>query len=671
MSSSLVKQTLLGILFLILPGCSDEPLNNPHPPEVDDDIVYYSFFDVSPQHFDPAVSYSALEAVFLDQIYDAPLAYHFLKRPYELIPAAAVGLPGVEYLGKDKKPVDASSEQIAYTRYTIHLRSDLQYQPHPAFAKDDQGESLYVFESADEGKQYKSPADFPKKDSRQAVAKDFVYQIKRLADPKNKSPMLNFMGRYIVGMDDFTQRLRDIEREGWLNMDDYEMEGLEVIDDQTYSILVYGQYPQFVYWLAMHFFTAVPLEVDRFYQNPGFKEKNLTLDWYPVGTGAFMVTENDPNNVIVLEQNPNFYEAYYPSEGNEGDRERGYLDDAGKRVPFIDKAVYRLEKEPLPYWSKFVQGYYDRSGEGHANTHHFFDQAFILGEDGVELTEVFQEQGFTIAEDLAPTINYYGFNMHDPVVGGYTEEARKLRQALSIAYDQEEYINIFYKGTAIPAQGPIPPGIPGYIEGREGINPYIYDWVDGKPKRKSIEYAKQLLAEAGYPNGRDRDTGEPLKLFLDVQEQAIKKAHMDWMRRNLERLGVQIEFRLADFNRTLEKNRKGNTQIFSSGWRADYPDPENFLLLLYGPEGNIKCQCDGTNDANYENPEFDQKFVEDAAQWPAGSESRDKLVAELVDMVRREAVWMSGYHQVEAYTLITLGYLIPSGTVLKVEIYGI
>ena len=59
------------------------------------------------------------------------------------------------------------------------------------------------------------------------------------------------------------------------------------------------------------------------------------------------------------------------------------------------------------------------------------------------------------------------------------ERARKLRQAIAIAVDFEEYISIFANGRGIPAQSPIPPGIFGYREGEEGINRYVYDWVDG------------------------------------------------------------------------------------------------------------------------------------------------------------------------------------------------
>ena len=133
----------------------------------------------------------------------------------------------------------------------------------------------------------------------------------------------------------------------------------------------------------------------------------------------------------------------------------------------------------------------------------------------------------------------------------------------------------------MPAQSPLPPGIFGYREGREGINRYVYDWVDGAPRRKPIEYARKLLAEAGYPNGRDAKTGEPLLINLDTTATGVgSKSRLDWYTRQFENLGVQLVVRSTDYNRFQDKLRKGNVQLYFLGWNADYPDPENFLFLV-------------------------------------------------------------------------------------------
>src|SRR4029453_9226377 len=169
-------------------------------------------------------------------------------------------------------------------------------------------------------------------------------------------------------------------------------------------------------------------------------------------------------------------------------------------MPFIDRVVFSLEKETIPYWNKFLQGYYDASGI----TSDTFDQVIrVTGSGDAQLTPAMEKQGIRLQTSVATSIMYMGFNMLDPVVGGDSERARKLRQAISIAIDQEEFISIFLNGRGIAAQAPRPPGIFGYEGGEPGIDRYVYGWADGEPRRKSIEDAKRLLAEAGYPMGID------------------------------------------------------------------------------------------------------------------------------------------------------------------------
>ncbi|MFK7974983.1 MAG: ABC transporter substrate-binding protein [Halioglobus sp.] len=642
------------IALATLASCGQPPWNNPHPPAPDNQVTYQSMITPTPpKHLDPAVSYASDESLFIMQIYEPPMSYHFLKRPYELIPGALESFPDVQYLDEkqtllavdDQSMEDAAD--IAFTRYTLTLRDDLHYQPHPAFAKNEAGEPLYVFATAKEAAAYHSIPDFPEVGDRPVEAADYAYAIRRLADPDNGSPMLGLMSQYIVGMKSFAEEVADLPRDRWVDLREYAFDGLQVVDERTLQITIKGRYPQFVYWLAMPFFSPIAPEVDRFYHNPGFDRRNLTLDWWPVGSGPFQMVKNDPNSEIVLERNPNYRKDFYPTEGAPGDAEAGLLDDAGKPIPFIDRAVFRLEKESLSLWTKFLQGYYDRSGEVHGHTTGVYDRAFVVGPDGVEMSEDLVDHGITMSPDVKPGLYYYGFNMRDPVVGGYTPEKRALRQALQIAFNTEEYLNIFYKGNGIAAQTLIPPGIPGHLEGEAGINPYVYDWVDGEPKRKSTEYARQLMVKAGYPNGRDARTGEPLKIFLDVQSQAISNTSMNWIDRAFSKIGVQVEFRPADWNRTREKLLTGNTQIYSHGWLADYPDPENFLFLLFGPESPLECECDGANNSNYANPEFDALFKQ-MRVLPPGPK-RAALVAQMVELYRADAVWLNAFYPKEIF----------------------
>jgi ABC-type transport system substrate-binding protein len=242
---------------------------------------------------------------------------------------------------------------------------------------------------------------------------------------------------------------------------------------------------------------------------------------------------------------------------------------------------------------------------------------------------------------VAASIYYMGFNMRDPVVGGYTENARKLRRAISIAVNYEEFISIFANGRGIPAQGPLPPGIYGYEEGEAGVNPYVYDWDEGKLQRKDIATAKQLLAEAGYPDGRDAKTGKPLIVHLDVTGGGPDdKARFDWLRKQFAKIDIQLDIRATDYNRFQEKMRKGTAQLFQWGWNADYPDPENFFFLLYGP--NAKADKNGENAANYANPEFDRLFNK-MKNMPNGPE-RMAIIQKMESLVQRDAPWLWGLH---------------------------
>jgi oligopeptide transport system substrate-binding protein len=630
-------------LFLcpaLLLGCDGSPWNNPYPASDAGKNILYSSFAERPKHLDPVQSYSANEFVFIGQIYQPPLQYHYLKRPYELIPYAATEVPRPAYFDAEGRrlPDDADDSRIAYSEYTIRIRPGILYQPHPALATDAAGRYVYHNLRAEDLAGIHAIGDFKHTGTRELVAADYVHQIKRLAHPRLHSPIFGLMKDYIVGLKELAAELAEADRANppgtFLDLTRFTLKGVEALDRHTYRIRVHGKYPQFVYWLAMPFFSPVPPEADRFYAQPGMAEKNITLDWFPIGTGPYMLTVNNPNRQMVLERNPNYGGETYPSEGEPGDAAAGLLADAGRPLPFIDKVVFSLEKEQIPYWNKFLQGYYDTSGI----TSDTFDQVVQFTAQGdVVLSDDMRARGIRLETSTAASVFYLGFNMLDPVVGGYTERARKLRHAISIAIDQEEYISIFQNGRGVPAHGPLPPGIFGYREGREGINPYVYDWVNGAARRKPIAAARQLLAEAGYPNGRDAKTGQPLLLNLDTTATgAGSKSRLDWYVKQFEKLGVQLVVRATDWNRFQDKLRKGNVQLYFLGWNADYPDPENFLFLLHGPQSKVRTA--GENASNYENPEFDRLF--DRMKHMANGPQRQAIIDRMIDIARRDAPWV-------------------------------
>jgi ABC-type transport system substrate-binding protein len=634
---------LLCVGASLLAGCSDGDWNNPYPDRDTGTRAVYSAFGERPKHLDPARSYSSNEVEFTGQIYEPPLQYHFLKRPYELIPLTVESVPKAQYLDAAGRvlPDDAPSAAIAQSVYEIRIRPGILYQPHPAFAKDAAGRYRYHAMRAADVAGKRQIADFEYTGTRELVAADYVYQIKRLAHPALSSPIFGLMSEHIIGLKALGAALDQAAKAHpgqALDLDAFPLAGAEVVDTHTYRVRVKGKYPQFLYWLAMPFFAPIPWEAEVFYSQPGMAERNFTLDWQPVGTGPFYLAENDPNRRMVLKKNPNFHGETYPTDGDAVDRAAGLLADAGKSLPLTDEAVFSLEKETIPYWSKFLQGYYDSSGISSDS----FDQAvqFSAGGDP-QLTDAMRDKGIRLITTVQTSLWYVGFNMLDPVIGGLAPERQKLRQAISIALDYDEFISIFLNGRGIPAQGPIPPGIFGHVEGVAGLNPYVYRAEGQRVVRRPIEDARKLLAEAGYPNGRHARTGEPLVLYFDTMASGPDaKSRLDWIKKQLDKLNVQLVVRGTDYNRFQDKIRKGNAQLFEWGWNADYPDPENFFFLLYGP--HKKVGTGGENAANYDNPEFNRLFerMKDMDNGP----ERQAIIEQMLTIVRRDAPWIFAYY---------------------------
>jgi ABC-type transport system substrate-binding protein len=189
---------------------------------------------------------------------------------------------------------------------------------------------------------------------------------------------------------------------------------------------------------------------------------------------------------------------------------------------------------------------------------------------------------------------------------------------------------------------PLPQGILGSHEGEPGyVNPVTHVLVDGKPQRRPIADAKKLLAEAGYPNGRDEKTGKPLVLNYDFYAPATpeRKPEIDWVVRQFAKIDIQLEVRATDNNQFQDKVRKGKYQVFWLGWNADYPDAENFLFLLYGPNG--KTKFDGENTSNYASPEFDKLFT--AMKPLDDGPQKLRLIDDMVRLAQTDAPWTMGF----------------------------
>jgi len=613
-----MMKVLAAVISALLTYACGSPPNNPYRAGDQGANYYYDTFMAPPKHFDPARSYSTDEGVFVCQVYEPPLQYHFLKRPYELEPLTAAHMPVVSTRGIGDG---------LQTVYEITIKPGIFYQPHPCFARDGQGALLYHELTRDDVEGFLEVGDFENTGTRELVAADYVLQIKRLADPRLNCPILSTMTKYILGLERCNSELRGMlqaersrrrEVAGLfynqsedekrhpirLAYDTVELSGVERIDRYTYRIIIKGRYPQIKYWLAMPFFAPVPQEALDFYEQPALIDRGITLDRFPVGTGAYYIETYQPNRQIILARNPHYRIECYPDAGEPGDGDLGLLRDGGRRLPFIDRAVYMHEPEYITSWNKFLQGYYDTSGISSDN----FDQAVTMTEKGMELTDELRGRGIGLITAATASIWYFGFNMRDDVVGGLEEKKCKLRRAISIAIDVEEHLDIFNNGRGISAHSLIPPGIFGHVGGREGMNPYVYDWDERlqRPVRKSLDEARRLLAEAGYPNGVGPDGRQLTISFDNMMTGSSYAPYLNWMIKQFRKLNINLEINTTDYNRFQDKINSGNFQFFSWGWNADYPDPENFLFLLYGP--NARHGHGVENTTGYVNQRYDELF---------------------------------------------------------------
>ncbi|MDP2688705.1 MAG: peptide ABC transporter substrate-binding protein, partial [Deltaproteobacteria bacterium] len=266
------------LCFLLVFTGSCTP-NNPYRPAERGKNYFYTTFTEPPRHLDPARAYSSDEYDFLAQIYEPPLQYHYLMRPYTLVPLTASAAPEPVYLDRAGRrlPQDAPPEKVHRAVYEVRIRESLRYQDHPAFAKGPDGRPLYMDLTESGMKGIRQVMDFPVKGAREVRPEDYINEIMRLADPRVESPVLSILEKYILGMKEFSKSLRAEladtrkkrreaagpaynqaldERKNPIALDysAHPFPGVEKVDGRTFRIILRTKYPQFVYWLAMPFF---------------------------------------------------------------------------------------------------------------------------------------------------------------------------------------------------------------------------------------------------------------------------------------------------------------------------------------------------------------------------------------------------------------------------------
>lgn len=559
-----VRGFALGLCLISVPAAL--------PPHAVGEMVTYSS-TTRIRGFDPVKAGDVPSANAIGKIYEGLLEYHYLDRPYRLVPLLAESMPQVSEDG---------------LTYTFKIRSGIFFQDDPCFTET-QGEG------------------------RELVAEDFVYSIKRVADLRSASTGYWAFNDRIVGLDAFRDSSGGREETDY----DQPVEGLRALDAYTLQIQLKRPYPQLLYILAMHYAFAVPREAVEFY--------GADIVNHPVGTGAFQLASWKRNYRVEFQANPDWKTGdrieRYPETGETGDEDRDLLDDAGKRLPFLDRIVQYVVGDPQTQWLMFLSGQFDRYG-GISR-----DNWDVVVSPDRQLEERFVEKGIQLWS--APTIDcfYIGFNMEDPLLGNN----RKLRQALSAAFNTDLWVQ-FFNQRITAATSPIPPSLAGH---RSDPPPYAFD----------LEKAKTLMAEAGFPDGIDPATGKRLELSLDLgsadSAEAVQSTELfiDFMRK----IGVDISPQYSHFPAFLERLDRRQVQLYRLGWIADYPDAENFLQLFYGAN-----QSPGPNHSNYVNPDFDQLY--EKARVMPDSPERTILYQQMADLILEDCPWILTHYRL-SYSL--------------------
>jgi oligopeptide transport system substrate-binding protein len=424
--------------------------------------------------------------------------------------------------------------------------------------------------------------------SRGVTADDIVFSLKRLGDSKLASPGSWLVEDSIEGMRLF------VEKSKAAAPTDYGLpvKGLEAVDAHTVRITLTRPMHQFVWYLAMTYVAAVPREAVEKY--------GADFGSHAVGSGAFMLTGWRRNHEMDFTRDPTWRGwAKGPAALRPGD----------PLVPF-DRVVYYVIDDVSTQWLCFLAGEVDFLGEISR------DNWDVVVDSSGKLSEALNGRGVTLYD--MPTLEdaYIGMNMEDPVLG----PNKALRQALNCAFDSAAWMR-FYNNRVFPCDGPVPPGTAGRLE-----TPFPYAF--------NLERARQLMREAGYPDGIDGKTGRRLELTMDLgRTSQDTRESSELMVAFYARIGVSLVPQYHNWPTFLRRVAERRSQMFRVGWIGDYPDAENFLQLFYS-----KNVSPGPNRCNYVNPEFDRLY--EAACAAKTEAERDPYWRKAQEIVREDCPWV-------------------------------
>ena len=448
---------------------------------------------------------------------------------------------------------------------------------------------------------------------RELVAADYAYSILRFYDPKVKSPNLYLIEGRIVGLDEAHQRAI---KSGKPFDYDAPYPGLQVVDRYTLRIRLKQPDYNLLSNLGQTYFGAIAREVAEHYGDD--------IGSHPVGTGPYVLKHWTRGHKIVLEANAEFRELMLPTSEDE----EILRDIGGKRLPLIGRIEIYVIEETQPRWLSFLNGEHDII--------QWLPNEFIniVAPQG-ELAPYLAKRGIRMHAELQPRTGYTYFNFDDPVVGGYEPQQVALRRAISLAYDMPEEIRILRKGQAIPAQGPIPPGVEAY---------------DPEFRSPTLEYspskAKALLDMFGFVDRdgdgyRERPDGTPLALELASRPDQESRQYDELWRRSMEAVGLRIRFKKGRFADFVKESNLGTLQMWNLSWSAGAPDADFWMGLFYGPNAAK------SNDSRMRLAAYDRMY--ERSRTMPDSPERTRLYQDMTRLLLVYAPWVFHVHHISTH----------------------
>ena len=505
----------------VLPPASAQAPTQPAVAAPAQKVLRYAF-PVAETGFDPAQISDLYSRVVTAGIFEAPLAFDYLARPFRMKPNTLDAMP----------VISADS-----TRFTFRVKPGIYFADDPAF----------------------------KGVRRELTAQDYVYTRKRHYDPKLKSPNLyRLENAGIVGLSELRARIMAAKQPFPY---DTEVEGLRALDRYSFEIKLGAPAPRFHQEVLTDSgnFGAVAREVVEFYGDKIME--------HPVGTGPFKLTEWRRSSRIVLARNPGFRELLYDEEAPADDPRSQAIAKAlkGRRIPMLDRVEIAIIEESQPRWLSFLNrqsDFLDRLPNEFANV------AIPNNKLAPNLAKlgIVMEQAPLVDATLASL-----FNQDDPMVGGYTPAKVALRRAISLAYNSDEEIRLARRNQAVPAQSAIAPLTFGY-------NPAFKSEMSDYdlPRAKALLDLYGYVDKDG-DGWRDQPDGSPLVLQYATQPDQASRQLVELWQKGMQSINVKIVFKTAKWPENLKASKAGKLMMWGVAWGATSPDGDTFLALAYGP----------------------------------------------------------------------------------------